>query len=66
MDHHSRSMGNGAECDVSCDSPAQEVLEGRNISKWPRDHSCDILTKNVTGLCPCSINLPETKLKSLD
>jgi hypothetical protein len=38
--------------------------EGKNISKWPRDHSHDNLAKNVTTFCPCSKNLPETKLKT--
>ena len=28
--------------------PAQEVLE-KNISKWPTDYSCDILTKNMVA-----------------
>lgn len=37
--------------------PGQEVSEGNNISNWPRDHSCDILTKNVAHFCPCPENL---------
>jgi hypothetical protein len=35
-----------------------------NISKWPLDHSCDILSKNMAAFCPCPKNLPEAKLKS--
>ena len=59
-------MGNsGADRNVGCDSPAQEVSERKNISKWPREHSCDILAKSVAVLCPCLKNPPEAKLKSL-
>ena len=29
----------------------------------PRDHSCDILVKNVAAFCPCMKSLPETKVK---
>lgn len=28
---------------VDYDGPAQELSEGKNISKWPKDLSCDIL-----------------------
>ena len=35
----------GTESNVDYDSPAQEVSE--NIITWPRDHSCEILAKNV-------------------
>lgn len=40
----------------------QEVSDGKNISKWPRDHSCEI--DNVDTFCPCPKNPPEAKLKS--
>ena len=41
---------------VDYDSPAQEISEEKNISKWPRDHSYDILAKNVAALCTCLKN----------
>lgn len=37
--------------------PAQEVSEGSNISNYVRDHSDDILAKNVATFCPCPMNL---------
>ena len=43
MGHTSRIMENNAEGNLSCGGPVQEVSEGKNISKWPRDHSCDIV-----------------------
>ena len=43
----------------------QEVSE-ENFCMLPRDHSCDILVKNVPVSCPYLKNLPETKGKSLD
>jgi hypothetical protein len=30
----------------------------------PRDHSCDILVKNVAAFRPCPNSLPEAKVKS--
>jgi hypothetical protein len=33
----------GADDNVDYDSPAQEVSEEKNVSKRPRDCSCDIL-----------------------
>lgn len=45
---------------MKCGDPSQEVAEGKNIKKWPRDHSCD-----MAALCPCPKYLPEDKLKSL-
>lgn len=44
--------------------PSQEVSEGKNISKWPRDHSCNILSKNMAAFCHCPKNVPEAKLKN--
>ena len=44
---------------------SQEVSEGKNIIDWSRDHSCDVLVKNVAGFYSCSKNHPKTKLKSL-
>ena len=44
-------MEDSTEGDVSCGGPAQEVSEGK--CKWPRDHSWDILAKNVAAFFPC-------------
>ena len=49
----------GAESNVVYDSLAQDASE--KISKWPRDHSRNILAKNVVAFCPCPKNLPEAK-----
>lgn len=38
--------------------------EGKNISKWARDHSYGILTKNVAAFNPYPKTLPKTKLKT--
>lgn len=43
----------GAESNVDYDGPAQEASRKKNISKWPRDCSCDILLKNVVAFGPC-------------
>lgn len=46
--HPCRNMENsGTEGDLNCWGPAQEVSEEKDISKYPRDHSCYILAKNV-------------------
>ena len=37
----------GAEDNLNYGGPHQEVSEENNNNKWPRDHSCDILVKNV-------------------
>ena len=40
MSHNSRYMeDSGAKSNTDYDDLAQEVLEGKNISKWPRDWS---------------------------
>lgn len=44
---------NGAEGYLNCGIIVQEVSEGKNISIWPRKHSCYILVKNVDAFCPC-------------
>jgi hypothetical protein len=49
----------GAEGDLNHGVLAQEVSEEKNF----RDHSCDILVKNVAAFCPCLKSLPETKVK---
>lgn len=46
MDYTSRSIEDNAESNVEHDGPIEEVSERKNISKWPRDHSCNILAKN--------------------
>ena len=43
---------NSVEGDLRCTGlMAQEVSEEKNFSMWPRDHSCDILAKNVADFC---------------
>lgn len=58
-----RSMENSIGGDLNCEGPDQEVQEGMNISKWPRDHSCAVLAKTGATFCPCTKSLPEAKLK---
>lgn len=58
-----RSMENSVGGDLNREGPDQEVREGMNISKWPRDHSCAVLAKTRAAFCPCTKNLPEAKLK---
>jgi len=41
----------GALSNVDYDGPAQDVSEEKNISRWSKDHSCDILVKNVAAFC---------------
>ena len=41
------------ESNVDCDGQTQEVSEDKNISKWPRNGSCDILKNNVAAFCLC-------------
>jgi hypothetical protein len=61
----SRSLeGCTAESYVDCGASDQEVLEWKNISIGTRDHSCDILTKNVADICPYPIYLPVAEYKS--
>lgn len=42
----------------------KEVLEGKNVSNWVREHLNDISAKNVCGFCLCSMNLTEAELES--
>ena len=37
----------------------------KNFNMLPRNHSCDILVKNVDGFCPCLKSLPEAKVERL-
>lgn len=48
MGHSSRNRkDNGTEHNVDY-KEAWEISEEKNISKWPRDHSCNILVRNMT------------------
>jgi hypothetical protein len=38
-------------------------FQRRRILVCARDHSCDILEKNVAAFCPCLKSLPEAKMK---
>ena len=49
---------------VGNESLAQEVSDEKDVSTWPRDHSCDILTKTVVAFESCLRSVPEAKLKS--
>lgn len=51
-------MEDNAEGDRNCGCPAQEVSDRKST----RDHSVDVLVKNVAGFCPYLKNLPEAKL----
>lgn len=54
MGYTSRGVvDSGAEGDLNCGVPAQDVAEAKTISMWPRDHSCDILAKKVAAFCSC-------------
>ena len=35
--------------DMSCKNLAQKFSEEKNVTMLPRDHSCDILMKNVVA-----------------
>ena len=47
---------------MNCGGLAQEVSE-ENFNMLPRDHSCEILVKNVAALCPCPKSPPKTKVE---
>ena len=49
-----RSIENrGAEGDLSCRDPTQDVSEKKNLKTWPTNHLCDIiLAQNVAVFCP--------------
>lgn len=66
MGFPSQSMKGSLENDLNYMCPAKEVSEEKNISEWPRDHSCDIFRAQWgagTAFCPCLKNLPKTKLE---
>lgn len=55
MGHPRRSMeSDSAKSNVNSRGPAQEASKGNNISNWDRDHSCEILAKNVAAFFPLS------------
>lgn len=62
---HSRSLEvSGVDSSVDKGISGQEISE-KNIAKWPRVGSCDILVKNVAAFYPSlSKNLSEAKLKT--
>lgn len=50
----------------NCEGLVHEVSEGNKDSlygNWATGHVCDILTKNLPEVCPCSKNLSEAELK---
>ena len=62
MGQSSRKMkDSGAEGDLNCGGLAQEVSEEKNFSMLLRNHSCDMLMKNVATFCPCLKSLAEMK-----
>ena len=57
--------GSDAESDLNwLGDVAQEVSEENNFSILPRNHTCDILAKNMTAFYPCLKSVPEAKVKS--
>ena len=66
MGHTSRNMEvNDAEFDLmNCWGLPQEVSEEENFSMLPRDHSSNILLRNMVAFCLCLTILPEAKVKS--
>ena len=41
----------GAEGDLNCGGPGQQVSEEKNITMWPRNQFCHILVKKKMSLC---------------
>jgi hypothetical protein len=66
VDHANKIIeDSGTESNRKYEYLAQEVSEENTISKYTRNHSCDILVK----ICGCFLplfkkHLPETKFKS--
>lgn len=61
MYHSSRMIKGSAEDDLKCGS---STSEGKNISKWLGDCSCDMLTNNMASFLPHPENPLESKLKN--
>ena len=65
MSHANRNTEVSADnTSTNYDSPDHELLQGKNISKWPKGHCCDILPKIWLGFVIVIKNMPEGKLKS--
>ena len=46
MGHPCKNIEDGAdEGDLNCGYQAEEMLEGKNINKWPREHFVIILQR---------------------
>ena len=52
MGHTSKSVEDSTEGKLNCEGSAQEVSEGKNIGKCPRDCSWDVWAKNMAASCP--------------
>lgn len=46
--------------------PFQEASGRKNIGKWPKHYSGDILMKNVASFYSFTINFYEAKIKSVE
>lgn len=57
-------VDSGTKSDLNCGGLTQEVSE-ENFCMLPRNHSCDILMKNVSAFYLCLKNLSEAKVKKL-
>ena len=66
MGHFNRSMeDSSAESSVHYEGQAQEMSKEDKTSNWARDHSYDILAKNVAPFYLCTKNLLKAKSKSM-
>ena len=59
--------GSSAGCDLMNDEDLTQEFSEENFSLMFRDHSCDIVVKNVVvaALCLCLRRLPEAIVKRL-
>ena len=55
----------GAKSDLNCTGLDEDISEKKIFSREPRNHSCDILVKNVAAFCLWLKSLPAAKMKSL-
>ena len=55
---------NGINGNVDCESPSQEILEGKNISKQPKCHFYDIRQRMWLLIVLVLKNLPEAKVRT--
>lgn len=63
MGHISGIIEDSAKGSLNCGGLAEEISEGMNINKWPKDHSCDILARDMAIFDPCTKSLSETKIE---